>query len=40
MSEAPARTAGPLPPLTGAALRRVLGDDDHRRIAGEMARFA
>jgi beta-N-acetylhexosaminidase len=26
-------------PLTDAALRRVLGRDDHRRIADEMARF-
>jgi beta-N-acetylhexosaminidase len=27
-------------PLNGAALRRVLGHDDHRRVADEMARFA
>ncbi len=27
-------------PLTSAALRRVLGQDEHRRIADDMARFA
>lgn len=31
--------AAPVAPGRGAALREVLGNDTHRRIAGEMARF-